>query len=248
MPTSALWFDRRGNGDPLVLLHPGGAGVDARALTPQVEYFADRFEVFTPEQRAHGRTADLEGPLSYSLMADDTVDFIQSVVGRPVRLLGCSDGAVVALATTLRRPDLVERLVLVAGVHHWNGWDAGVLDGEPPEFLRTAYGDLSPDGPEHYDVVVEKLAAMHAVEPSFGPEDLARVQPRTLVMIGDDDEVRFEHAIEAYTHIPDAELAVVPGTSHGLLVEKPELCNRIIDEFLSRDAVETFAPRRRSGR
>lgn len=246
MPRTALWYDRRGEGEPLVLLHPGGAGVDSRALAPQVEYFAGRFEVFVPEQRAHGRTPDVPGPLGYGSMAEDTVDFIESVVGGPTRLLGCSDGAVVALTVALRRPDLVRRLVLVAGIHHRDGWHAGVLDGEPPEFLRTAYAELSPDGPGHYDVVVEKLAEMHAAEPAYVPSDLARVQPRTLVMISDDDEVRFEHALEAYTHIPDAELAVVPGTSHGLLVEKPDLCNAIIDDFLTHDAVATFAPIRRA--
>jgi pimeloyl-ACP methyl ester carboxylesterase len=65
-------------------------------------------------------------------------------------------------------------------------------------------------------------------------------------MIGDDDEVRFEHAAAMYRSLPDAELAVVPGTSHGLLVEKPDLCNLLMTEFLTRDPVQTFAPIRRA--
>jgi pimeloyl-ACP methyl ester carboxylesterase len=93
--------------------------------------------------------------------------------------------------------------------------------------------------------VVEKLAAMHAEEPSFTAADLQSVQPRTLVMIGDDDEVRFGHAIEMFGNISNAELAVVPGTSHGLLVEKPDLCNMIVEEFLTTEPVPTFAPIRR---
>jgi pimeloyl-ACP methyl ester carboxylesterase len=137
------------------------------------------------------------------------------------------------------------RLVLVAGVFHHDGWHEGVLDGEPPEFLRDSYSELSPDGPAHYSVVVEKLAAMHAEEPSFTAADLQSVQPRTLVMIGDDDEVRFGHAIEMFGNISNAELAVVPGTSHGLLVEKPDLCNMIVEEFLTTEPVPTFAPIRR---
>jgi pimeloyl-ACP methyl ester carboxylesterase len=56
-------------------------------------------------------------------------------------------------------------------------------------------------------------------------------------MVGDDDEVRLEHVIEMYRSLPDGELAVVPGTSHGLLVEKPDLCNLIITEFLTKDPV-----------
>jgi pimeloyl-ACP methyl ester carboxylesterase len=66
-------------------------------------------------------------------------------------------------------------------------------------------------------------------------------------MLGDDDEVTLEHAIEMYRGLPDAELAIVPGTSHGLLHEKPALCNSILVEFLTADAVSTIAPVRRSG-
>jgi len=63
--------------------------------------------------------------------------------------------------------------------------------------------------------------------------------------VADDDEVRLEHAIEAYRSLPAAELAVVPGTSHGLLVEMPGLCNLLITEFLTKEPVPTFAPIRR---
>jgi pimeloyl-ACP methyl ester carboxylesterase len=240
-----LWYDQFGSGEPFVLLHPGGAGVDSRALTPQVEAFADRFHLYTPEQRGHGRTPDAAGPLSYEQMANDTIGFIQDVVGRPVHLFGCSDGAVVALTVALLRPDLVRRLVLAAGIFHHTGWHEGVLDGQPPEFLRESYAELSPDGPEHYPVVVAKLATMHATQPAFTPADLQRLSSRTLVLVADDDEVRLEHALEMYRNIPDAELAVIPGTSHGLLVEKLELCNLVIEQFLTTDPVPTFAPIRR---
>ena len=64
-------------------------------------------------------------------------------------------------------------------------------------------------------------------------------------MVGDDDEVCLEHAIDMYRSIPNAELAVIPGTSHGLLVEKTGLCDRVIVDFLAFDAVETVAPLRR---
>jgi pimeloyl-ACP methyl ester carboxylesterase len=242
----SMWYDERGEGEPCVLLHPGGAGVDARALTPQFEALSGRYRTFTPEQRAHGRTPDVEGPLSYELMARDTIAFIEAVAGPPVHLLGVSDGAVVALTVALRRPDLVRRLVFAAGVFHRDGWHDGVLDGEPPDFLRASYGELSPDGIGHYEVVVGKLAAMHAKAPSFTPADLGQLPCRTLVLVADDDEVKLEHAVEMYRSLPHAELAVVPGTSHGLLVEKPALCNLLITEFFSQDPVPTFAPIRRA--
>jgi pimeloyl-ACP methyl ester carboxylesterase len=65
-------------------------------------------------------------------------------------------------------------------------------------------------------------------------------------MIGDDDEVRLEHAIAIRRSLPNAEFAVVPGTSHGLLVEKPAPCNMITAEFLTKDPVPAFAPIRRA--
>jgi pimeloyl-ACP methyl ester carboxylesterase len=243
-----MWYDERGDGDPLVLLHPGGAGVDSRALGPVRESLARHFRTYAPEQRAHGRTPDVEGPLSYQDMAQDTIMFIDRVIGRPVDLLGYSDGAVVALTAALSRPDLVRRLVLAAGVFHRGGWEPGVLAGEPPEFLRSSYGELSPDGAGHYDTVVAKLAAMHDREPALAPGELGAIMCPALVMVGDDDEVRLEHAIELYRSLPDGELAVVPGTSHGLLAEKPDLCGRIIVGFLTEDPVATFAPIRRAGR
>jgi pimeloyl-ACP methyl ester carboxylesterase len=179
-------------------------------------------------------------------MAADTAAFIDRVIGQPVYLMGSSDGAIVALTLARSRPDLVRRLVFAAGVFHRDGWEDGVLDGEPPEFLRQAYGELSPDGIAHYEAVVAKLAAMHAREPAMTEADLREIAVRALIMIADDDQVRFEHALAMYRNMPDAEFVVVPGTSHGLLVEKPALCNQLMTEFLTKDPVETFAPIRRA--
>jgi pimeloyl-ACP methyl ester carboxylesterase len=251
MPTADLaslqmWYDERGHGEPCVLLHPGGAGVDSRALAPTVAALSQVLHAYTPEQRAHGRTADTDGPLSFELMAADTIAFIEGIIGQPVHVLGVSDGAILGLTVGLLRPDLVRRLVFVAGVFHHDGWEDGVLEGDPPEFLRVSYGEISPDGIDHYPVVVEKLAAMHASGPALSLADLSRLAPRTLVMVGDDDEVRLEHAIAMYRSVPDAELAVVPGTSHGLLVEKPDLCNLLITEFLTTNPAPTLAPIRRA--
>jgi pimeloyl-ACP methyl ester carboxylesterase len=244
------WYDEYGEGAPLMLLHPGGAGVDARAFAPNLDALVAQFRVFTPERRAHGRTPDVDGPITFELMARDTIAFLETVVSAPAHLIGSSDGATVALLVALRRPDLTRRLVLVAGVFHHDGWAPGVIDPDnpPPDFLAASYGELSPDGSEHYPVVVAKLAQMHTEEPTLTAADLGRVRSRTLVMVGDDDEVTLEHAIALYRGIPDAELAVVPGASHGLLVERPALCNTLILDFLTADPVATLAPIRRARR
>jgi pimeloyl-ACP methyl ester carboxylesterase len=241
------WYDECGEGEPLVLLHPGGA--DARAWAPTIDALAGHFHVFTPERRGHGRTPDVEGPMTYELMAEDTIAFLQRVVGGSAHLVGWSAGASVALVVARRRPDLALRVVLISGVFHRDGWIPAAIhpDAYPSEALAPGYAELSPDGPEHFPVVSAKLARMNWEEPTLAASQLGAVTSRTLVMLGDDDEVTLEHALAMYRGLPDAELAVIPGTSHGLLHEKPALCNTILVDFLTSDPVPTIAPVRRSG-
>ena len=239
------WYEVYGQGEPLVALHPGG--VDARALRPNVKALSEHFQVFTPERRGHGHTPDVPGPITHEQMAQDTILFLDRVVRGPARLVGVSDGAVVALLVALARPDLVERLVCAAGVFHRDGWLPQAIDpnAEIPQFIVSMYGEVSPDGVEHFPIVAKKLADTHQRSPALAPADLGKISARTLVMIGDDDQVTLEHALQFYRALPRGELAIVPGTSHGLLVEKTELCNRILLEFLLQEPVETRAPIRR---
>ena len=79
------WYGEHGAGEPLALLHPGGA--DARAWGPNLDALAAHFHVYTPERRGHGRTPDVEGPFTYELMADDTTAFLEEVVGGPAHLV-----------------------------------------------------------------------------------------------------------------------------------------------------------------
>ncbi|MEX5300254.1 alpha/beta fold hydrolase [Kocuria sp. CPCC 205292] len=243
--SGGLWSSARGNGPHFVLLHPGGT--DSRALDPLVAELTGRYRVITPDQRGHGRTPDREGPLSYAAMAEDTTAFLGAAAETPVHLLGFSDGAVVALTVALRRPDLVRDLVLAGGVYHHDGWEPGVLaeEAEAPEFMADAYAEVSPDGRGHYGEVVAKLRRMHAAEPAFTDADLADLGLPVLVLVGDDDEVRLEHAVALYRALPHGELAVVPHASHGVLVEKPQLCARLITDFHAADKPAGFAPRRR---
>lgn len=239
------WYDERGEGEPLVLLH--GGMVDSRSFAANVDALAAGFRVFMPERRGHGHTPDVDGPISYDLMAEDTVGFLETVVGGPAHLVGHSDGANVALLTALRRPDLVKRLVSISGNFHHDGLIPGVLDAEQAaEFLAEAYGEVSPDGIDHLNVVAAKLDRMWAEEPTLTTEDLGRIATPVLVMAGDDDAITLEHTGSMFRGLPNSELAIVPGTSHVLVVEKPELCNSLIVDFLGRDPVPTIMPIRRA--
>jgi pimeloyl-ACP methyl ester carboxylesterase len=241
------WYDERGEGEPLVLLH--GGLVDARFFEKNIDALADQFHVYTPERRGHGHTPDVEGPINYDVMAQDTIAFLDAVVGGPAHLVGHSDGAFVAMLVAMRRPDLASDLVIISGGFHRDGLMQGGDEFDVDEvvkYLGPAYGEVSPDGEEHFRVVAEKIAHMAEREPNLEQSELSKVACRTLVMFSDDDLMSLEHVVATYDGIPDAELAVVPGTSHFLLQEKPELCNAIVLDFLTNDPVPTVAAIRRA--
>jgi pimeloyl-ACP methyl ester carboxylesterase len=239
------WFDVCGEGDPLVLLHGGFS--DARNFASNVDALAERFRVYLPERRGHGHTADVAGPITFEAMAQDTIAFLETVVGGPARIVGHSDGAIVTLLVGLHRPDLVERMVSISGNFHFDGLVPGAIDAEQAaHFVASSYAEVSPDGADHLPEFTAKMARLWTEEPTLTVDDLARITPRTLVMASDDDVATLEHTLDLYRSLPDAELAIVPGTSHVLILEKPDLCNRILLDFLTNDPVRTFLPIRRA--
>jgi pimeloyl-ACP methyl ester carboxylesterase len=241
------WYDEHGGGEPLVLLH--GGLVDARWFEPNLPALAEHFHVYTPERRGHGHTPDVEGPITYQLMAEDTIAFLETVVGQAADLVGHSDGAVVAMLVAIARPELVKRLVMISGGFNKRGDaapDAEWNVDQIAEFLGPAYGQVSPDGIGHFKVVATKIGAMAAVEPNLQASELAKLAQRSLVVFSDDDLVTPQHMVDMYAALPNAELAIVPGTSHFLTQEKPELVNKIVVDFLTKEPVATVAPIRRA--
>lgn len=239
------WYESTGEGEALVLLHGGFS--DARDFAGNLDRLP--FRIHTPERRGHGHTPDVDGPITLDLMAEDTIAFVDSVVGEPVHLAGYSAGAMVALLVALRRPDLVRRLVLVSGAFHHTGLlfspSAG---GEMPEPVVARYAEVSPDGRDHFPVVVAKIAEAAVGEPSLTEVDLRGIECPTLLLAADDDIITLEHTIAFYRALPAGELAVVPGTSHVLLHEKPALCTDLVEQFLTSEPSPVFLPIRRAVR
>ncbi|MEV4067075.1 alpha/beta fold hydrolase, partial [Nonomuraea dietziae] len=121
-------------------------------------------------------------------------------------------------------------------------------DAPSPAPLAAAYAEVSPDGPDHFPVVIAKVARSVSEEQGLTSADLDAVTCPTLVMAADDDIVTLEHTLALYRGLRDAQLAVVPGTSHLLLHEKPELCVRLITDFLTTGPTPTWMPVRRAAR
>jgi pimeloyl-ACP methyl ester carboxylesterase len=246
-----MYYEASGEGEPLVLLHGGFGG--AHVFGNQVPTFAERYRVLAPEQRGRGHTPDPEGPISYRILADDIIAFLERVVGGPAHLVGMSDGGVVGLLIAIQRPELLRRLVTVGANFHRDGIVGGGLWTDTPfddvawAGPRQRYAEVSPDGPGHFPVVFAKLQRMWREEPTLTTGDIGRISVPVLVMAGDDDVVRHEHSVSLFEALPRAQLAIIPGASHAVFMEKAKLLNGMILDFLAEEGdPQTILPVRRA--
>jgi pimeloyl-ACP methyl ester carboxylesterase len=213
-----MYYEEHGNGPPLLLLHGGSGSIPAKWIP-----FFTPFRVIAMEQMGHGRTADHPGrPFHYHDMAEDTVELMRQLEIESASVVGYSDGGIIGLDIAIHHPERVTRLAVSGANSRVDGYTAA-----NQELMRTfkpadlpvseAYSRLSPDGADHWPIFIERLAQMWAVEPAFAREELQRIKAPTLIMVGDDDIVSPEHAIEMFRTIPNAQLCVLPHSGHGVM-------------------------------
>ncbi len=243
------WTETRGTGEhTLVLLHGGLGNSDDLLDSIGSADLQASFRLVAFDRRGHGYTADTEEPFHYDDMATHAIKVLEHLdAASKVHLVGWSDGGIVAMLVALRRPDLVDRLVLIGTNFHFEGVHELDLSEGPPPVLLESYAKRSPDGADHYPVVAEKFMAMVTTEPTLTTDDLARLAHPTLVLVGDDDFVRLDHAVALYEALPAGRLCVVPGASHAVVLERPQLLATIITDFLlGPEPPETLLPIRRA--
>jgi pimeloyl-ACP methyl ester carboxylesterase len=243
-----MYYEVHGQGRPLVLLHGGGSTIQTSfgAILPRL---ARTHRVIAPEQQGHGHTADLDRPLSFEQMADDTATFLEQLGVEQADVLGFSNGGMVALQLALRHPGLVRRLVLCSSFFAHDGLDPGMRRGlehatpaDMPAPLREAYLAASPR--PDLASFVRKIVAMMTSFADVPEERLRTVRAPTLVMMGDRDVVSVEHAARLARLVPAGELAVFPGSAHGTYLgvaeaavpgsPLPDLAISMIEAFLGR--------------
>ena len=232
------YYETYGDGEPLVLL-PGGL-CTAETFDGQSTTLGEHHRVYVVERRGQGRTPDVAGPITYENMADDTIAFLDAMGIGSAHLVGWSDGALVGLHVALRRPELVRKLVLIGQYVSLDGarpeqyvFLERMTRGTFPPSFEQMYAAVSPDGPAHFDLVFEKMLSLWRSDPGFTPARLAELVAPALVLMGDDDVLSLEHAAALQRAIPNCAVGVVPGTSHALPLEKPELVNRLVLDFLA---------------
>lgn len=244
-----MYYEVSGEGDgpPLVLLHGGGSTIDVTfgRIRP---FLARGRRVVAVEEQGHGRTTDRDAPVRFDTSADDVAALLRHLGIDRADFLGFSNGASTALQVAIRHPDAVRRLVFASamtrrdGAHPqlWEFMDRAEF-ADMPSQLKEAFLRVNPDAQQlrrMHDKDAERMRSFVDV-----PDDLVRsVRAPTLVVAGDRDIVKLEHALELSRLIPDARLLVLPAGHGDYLGEAvmttqadsrmPELTAGVIAEFL----------------
>jgi len=219
------------DGEAVVLLHGGLSKTSSwdYLLVPALE---NDFHVFAYDRTAHGFTADRPGSLHFDFQTKEAIAYLETVVKEPAHLVGYSDGAVIALMVAIQRPDLVQSIVSIGGNFNHSGVDYPMGEPTVSEEDLAEYTLISPDAPHTLLEKVTKMFAIWETEPNISKEELSTIQCPVLVVSGDDDMITLKHTQELYEALPLGQLAVLPGASHALVKEKPELYNAIMMQFL----------------
>jgi pimeloyl-ACP methyl ester carboxylesterase len=224
-----VYYEEHGEGPPLLLLH--GAYMTAEMMAPFAQGLAATRRVIVPEAEGHGRTADADRPLTYEQMADDAAALARALGLEQADVVGYSMGGATALRLAIQHPDLVRRLVVASAGYRYDGMPAEAIAMFPsitPEMfagspMEEAYQRLAPD-PGRFAVLVDKLKTLDTTDFAWD-EDVPRITAPMLIVLGDSDGVRLEHAVELFklrgggvmgdlSGMPESQLAVLPGTSH----------------------------------
>jgi pimeloyl-ACP methyl ester carboxylesterase len=238
-----LYYEEHGSGPPLVLLHGGLHTIDL-SFGAMIPLLAESHRVIAVELQGHGRTADIDRVPTYPNLADDVAALLGHLGVERADVIGFSLGGLVAIELGLRHPTRVGRLVLASvhfrpGGYHDLSDPASLRLPTPEEFaeMEQHYRRVAPD-PDGWEAFCEKLNGVVHTDPGWSDEDVRRLVAPVLLVIGDTDFVRIEHAAEALELLPDAQLAVLPATRHTELMLRTEVLAPLVARFLTANTAQ----------
>lgn len=237
-----MYYEIEGRGPPLVYIPPafGYAGLKSFPALVQSQ------SVITVDLQGNGRTADIpERALSIERYAEDVVGLLKYLGISKVDLFGDSYGANTAVMIAVRHPEFVGRVVACAGTFGppQAAFNPEMTRFERPltadsrgiQFQRESYKKVAPD-PNYWPMIFNKVGAIQWQ--GFSNEELTSIKAPVLIIVGDHDFVRVEHAVDAFRLIPNAELAVIPSASHFVVYSEQERIIPVVRHFLEKPEKE----------
>jgi pimeloyl-ACP methyl ester carboxylesterase len=237
-----IYCETYGEGEPLLLLHGNGGSIEN--FIKQIPEFSKYYKVIAVDSRAQGRSTDSDKEITYALMASDMAALIDTLKLGSVNVVGWSDGGIIGLELAYAYPDKVKKLVAVGANYSNKNYIAPSdhirMDAKDTLVIRShklaqkyknTLERLSPN-PERIPQIRRKLRQLMDKYPNFTIKQLETIKSPTLVVVGDHDIISLDHTVSLFASLPHAQLFVIPGATHIVPVEQPELFNSVILNFL----------------
>ena len=252
-----MYYEVSGAGDPIVVLH--GAYMNIPTMGDIIPQLARTHRVYAIEFQGHGRTTDIDRPITYQNLADDVAAFMDSVGLTRADVFGYSMGAIAGLQLAIRHPARVNKLVSASGAYDLKGWQpefSAFIPQMTVEFMITntplaaEYKKLAVDT-NGFPELARKLIALEK-EPMAWEQDVRQVKTPVLIIVGDADVATLEHAVSMFRllgggamgdmgkPLAASRLAVLPATSHTAVISQPNLLHSFIEPFLKGEIPKGF--------
>lgn len=244
-----LYYQIHGEGEPLILLHGGVGAIEM--FGEVLPLLAAGRQVIAADLQAHGRTADVDRPMTIEAMADDIGELIKHLGFKQADVMGYSLGGAVALQTAIRHPELVSKLVVVSVPCKKSGWYPEIASGmaqmgaaaaEPMKQtpMYALYSQIAPKL-EDWPVLLTKLGDLLRKDYDWS-EGVAALKMPVMIVVGDADSVRTSHAVEFFellgggkmdgswdgSGMSKSRLAILPATTHYTIFSSPALATTVI--------------------
>ena len=244
---ASIDYEVSGNGIPLVLLHSGM--MSREDMRTQISYFSQYFKVIAIDAREQGRSSSSASDISYERMASDVAGVLDDQGVAKANVFGQSDGGITALMISHLFPERLQKIAIHGAVYHFeaypleqrNGWLTISWDSEdenarsPEGFPGMAIPHylLGQDNLDNFESHLKEMAEMWATSPDLSKEDLEQMETPILVIVGDHYDISIAHTLEMHEILNNSELFVVPGATHFVHEEKPDLLHRVVHDFLA---------------
>lgn len=214
-----MYYEVCGTGYPLVLIHGGGSTIQT-TFGRILPLLSKSHLVIAVEMQAHGHTADIDRPLSFEQDADDIAALLKHLKIEKADVFGFSNGASTTLQFALRHPELCNKIVVASTFYKksgapdwfWPMMSQPTFEGMP-QVYKDAFLKINPDTNALHRMYERDVARMQHF-PEMSDAQVEQITAEALILCGDKDVVKPEHAVEMHQRLRNSRLAILPG-GHG---------------------------------